>query len=273
MDAKLQRRIQRYGWDKAAAQYEQSWETQLAPAQQALLAQARLVPGERVLDVACGTGLVTFAAASAVGPSGTALGTDLSEAMIDLARERAHERGLTHVTFERMDAEALSLPAESFDAVLCALGLMYPPHPAAAIDEMIRVAAPGGRVVAAVWGTRNRCGWSSMFPIVDARVQTEVCPMFFALGTGDALATMCREAGLADVAVKRLETRLVWSSGEDACGAAFVGGPVALAYSRFDEPTRRAVHAEYLSSIALWRQGNGYNVPGEFVIVSGRKPA
>jgi ubiquinone/menaquinone biosynthesis C-methylase UbiE len=74
---KLQRRIQRYGWDRAAAWYEQSWGRQLAPAQTALLALAALRAGERVVDVASGTGLITFAAADVVGSSGTVLGVDL----------------------------------------------------------------------------------------------------------------------------------------------------------------------------------------------------
>ena len=271
MDAKLQRRIQRYGWDKAAADYEQSWQRQLQPAQAILLELAALQPGERVADVACGTGLITFAAAAAVGKAGCVVGVDLSQGMVDLARARAAERELSNVRFDRMDAEDLALPDSSFDAALCALGLMYVPDPSRAAAEMRRVVKKGGRVVAAVWGRRNRCGWADIFPIVDARVQSEVCPMFFALGTGDSLGATFERAGLSDVVTRRLETRLLWASGDEACGAAFVGGPVALAYSRFDEPTRAAVRAEYLESLAPWREGDGYAVPGEFVIVAGRR--
>jgi len=62
MDARLQQRVQRYGWDRAAATYEQSWQKQLEPAQARLMELAALKPGERVLDLACGTGLVTFRA-------------------------------------------------------------------------------------------------------------------------------------------------------------------------------------------------------------------
>src|ERR1700686_662577 len=70
MDARLQRRVQRYGWDLAAIDYEQLWQAQLAEAQSALLALASLELGEQVLDIACGTGLVSFEAAQAVSPSG-----------------------------------------------------------------------------------------------------------------------------------------------------------------------------------------------------------
>lgn len=272
MDAKLQRRIQRYGWDRAADLYEQSWQAQLAPAQSRLLALAALRGGERVLDVACGTGLVTFAAAAAVEHRGEITGVDLSDAMINRARALAQERNLGHVRFERMDAETLTLPAASFDVALCALGLMYVPDPHTAISEMARVLVPGGRIVIAVWGARTRCGWADIFPIVEAQVQSDVCPLFFSLGTADRLSTVMHDAGLTDVVTERLDTHLEWSSAEDACGAAFTGGPVALAYSRFDEPTRRTVHEAYLQSIEPWRRGTGYAVPGEFVIVSARKP-
>lgn len=271
MDARLQRRIQRYGWDKAAACYEQSWQRQLEPAQARLLALAAPRRGERVVDVACGTGLVTFAAAAAAGPAGSVVGVDLSEAMVDLANARAGERGLGHVRFERMDAENLALPDSSFDVALCALGLMYVPDAGRAVAEMVRVVVPGGRVAAVVWGQRDRCGWAEIFPIVDARVASEVCPLFFSLGAGDRLGAIFQGAGLIDIVTDRIDTRLDWASPDEACGAAFVGGPVALAYSRFDQPTRLAVQAEYLESIERWRSGDGYLVPGEFVVVSGRR--
>ena len=267
MDPRLQRRVQRYGWDKAAPLYEQHWQRQLAPAQLRLLELAALAPGERVLDVACGTGLVTFPAASAVGPTGAVLATDLSEAMVSTLAQEAVRRGLTQVAAQRMDAEALDVADASFDAVLCALGLMYVPDPVQALREFRRALRPGGRMVAAVWGARKHCGWAEIFPIVDRRVASEVCPMFFQLGTGEALAAAAQAAGFGDISSHRLSTVLEYDSGETACAAAFAGGPVALAYSRFDDRTRAEAHAEYLDSIAPWRHGSAYAVPGEFVVL------
>jgi SAM-dependent methyltransferase len=227
--------------------------------------------------------------------------------MVTHAAARARSRHLGHVRFARMDAEDLSpLPDASFDAALCGLGLMYVPDPLKAVREMTRALVSGGRVVAAVWGQRSRCGWAEIFPIVDAHVKSEVCPLFFSLGTADRLADVFREAGLVDVMTERIETRLEWASDDDACGAAFVGGPVALAYSRFDARTRLHVRRDYLASISRWRVSgspgtngsqstngshstngssspygsstngdgdHGYAVPGEFVIVAGRKPS
>src|SRR5688572_2515874 len=129
MDARLQRRVQRYGWDLAAGGYEALWQAQLADARAGLLAMAAPAAGERVLDVACGTGLIAFEAARAVGPAGAVLGVDLSGQMVEAARLRASKKALASVRFARMDAESLALPDASFDLALCALGLMYVPDP------------------------------------------------------------------------------------------------------------------------------------------------
>jgi ubiquinone/menaquinone biosynthesis C-methylase UbiE len=269
MDAKLQKRVQRYGWDKAAAHYERSWRAQLEPAQTALLDLIQLAPAERVLDVACGTGLLTFKAASLVAPTGEVIGTDISEEMVKTAQDMGRAQGITNVAFERMDAEQLSFGDSSFDAALCALGLMYAPDPERAIAEMHRVSKPGGRVACVVWGERRKCGWAEIFPIVDARVQSEVCPMFFRLGTGEVLQRAMQAAGFRDVACRRLETLLNYPDDAEACEAAFFGGPVALAYNRFPQQVRAEAHEEYLRSIAPYRQSAGYAIPGEFVVVVG----
>jgi ubiquinone/menaquinone biosynthesis C-methylase UbiE len=272
MDPRLQRRVQRYGWDRAVVAYEAGWRDQLEPAHSLMLGMAALRPGERVLDVACGTGLVSFRAAATVGHQGAVIGTDISGEMVETARRGAAQRDLANARFERADAEALPMKVASFDVAVCALGLMYVPDPVRALCEMRRLLRPGGRAAAAVWGARRKCGWAEIFPITDARVASEVCPMFFHLGTGDMLARAFEAAGFTEVRSERLSITLSYASAEDALAAVFCGGPVALAYSRFDEATRRAVHAEYLESIAAYRTGDGYAVPGEFVVAAARAP-
>lgn len=272
MDARLQRRVQRYGWDLAATSYESLWHAQLAPAQSAALLQAALAPGERVLDVACGTGLVARAAAGLVGPHGEVMGIDLSGRMVDAANRQARRLRVGNTSFARMDAEALALPPATFDVVLCALGLMYVPSPEQALREMLRVLRPGGRMVSAVWGERARCAWSAVFPIVEAEVTSDVCPLFFRLGPPGALARACADAGFVHIVEQRIEVTLDYSSAQQACDAAFAGGPVALAWSRFDEPTRARAHTRYVEAIGPWRQGSGFRLPGEFVVVSATAP-
>ncbi len=270
MDARLQLRVQRYGWDRAAAHYEQAWLHALAPATAAVLARAALRPGEHVLDVACGSGVLTRAAWPLVAPGGgDVLGTDLSEQMLAQASGQ-----LPQCRFVRADAQCLEdgLGAEDFDVVLCGLGLMYMPDPERALASMVRRLRPGGRLVVSVWGERRACAWADLFSIVDAQVHSEVCPMFFRLGGGDALAYALRNAGLRSVATDRITTTADYADAQSACDAAFVAGPVALAYSRFDDATRAAVRTEYLASIAPWRVQSGYSLPGEFVIGSAWLP-
>jgi ubiquinone/menaquinone biosynthesis C-methylase UbiE len=271
MEPALQRRVQRYGWDKAAKYYENFWQNQLKPAQDELMEMAKLQPGEKLVDIACGTGLVTFPAAEKLGKNGFVLATDISDAMITICKEAAKEKNYDNIQFERMDGEELAVPDGEYDAALCALGLMYMPDPVKALKEMYRVTKPGGRAAAAVWGRRDHCGWAEIFEIVDRRVSSEVCPMFFNLGNSDMLKRSFEAAGFTDIIFERLNTNLVYGSDEEACGAAFAGGPVALAYNKFSDQVKKEAHAEYLDSIKSYRQNNGYSVPGEFVIALGFK--
>jgi SAM-dependent methyltransferase len=271
MDTRLQRRVQRYGWERAADAYERHWHRPLAGVHGELLALAAPARGEVVLDVACGAGVVSLAAASAVGPPGRVLGVDLAEAMVQAARQRARSLGLGHASFERMDAEQLALPDASFDLALCVLGLMYVPDPDAALRELHRVLRPGGRAVLAVWGERARCGWAPLFGIVDAEVRSEVCPLFFGLGRGDTLARRCAAAGLRVTVQRRRRDSLDYAHADEACAAAFAGGPVALAWSRFDATVRERVQARYLEAIESSREGRGYRVPAEYLIVAAQR--
>jgi ubiquinone/menaquinone biosynthesis C-methylase UbiE len=271
MESQLQKRVQRYGWDKAALYYETFWQQQLKPAQDLLMRMAAICEGEKVLDIACGTGLVSFRAAEQAGKTGSVLGTDISDRMIEMARKIAEEKKVSNTRFERMDAEQLELADDSFDVVICALGLMYVPDPSRAINEMFRVLKPGGRMVAAVWGERGHCGWAEIFEIVDKRVSSEVCPMFFQLGTGNRLELHLQKGGFEQIEFERIVTTLEYISGDEACGAAFEGGPVALAYYKFGDDVKQEARIEYINSISSYKNSTGYAVPGEFVVATGVK--
>lgn len=274
MDAKLQRRVQRYGWDAAAKVYDAAWRDNLAPAHDAMLDSAALMPGEHVLDVACGSGLLTFRAAKIVGEAGRVTATDISEEMVRLVSDRAQQGQFSNVEARRMDAEALELSDGTFDAALCGLGLMYAPEPEQAVQEMHRTLSHNGRAVAAVWGERRNNGWSEIFGIVDNVVQSDVCPLFFRLGSGKTLSTIFEASGFAKVRTRRLPVMLKYADEPAALTATVDGGAIALAAKRFDPATRQKVGREFLASVASFRQpDSSYEIPGEFVVVDGRKSA
>jgi SAM-dependent methyltransferase len=170
-----------------------------------------------------------------------------------------------------MDAEELKVDDEEFDLAICALGLMYLPSPVNALKQMFRVLKKGGHCVAAVWGKRINCGWADIFEIVDKRVSSEVCPMFFNLGNEKVLEENFKLAGFASCQVKRIQSFLEYDTDEKACSAAFEGGPVALAYSKFSESVKKEACEEYLTSIENFKTEDGYSVPGEFLIGLGIK--
>ncbi len=228
--------------------------------------------GGHVLDVACGGGAATEILAERVGTTGKVLGVDLAEKMTLHASERLTNQGVTNATFALMDMERLDLPDDSQDTVTCVLGLMYAAGTLAAVKAMGRVVKSGGRCAIAVWGRRDQCGWSEVFPIIDRRVTTEVCPMFFAMSVDQALVFAFDMAGFKDIREERLSEVLRFPDAESVCMAMFAGGPAALAYSRFDDDTRDEVHSELLACVEPYRVGDSYDIPGEFVLVVGTKP-
>ncbi|HEY6633935.1 MAG TPA: methyltransferase domain-containing protein [Rhizobiaceae bacterium] len=269
MEAKLQLRVQRYGWDAASELYEDGWRGPLAPAQQTLLRVADIRPGERVIEAACGSGLVTRALAEAVGPSGHVLATDLSQNMVDLTAR--HSVGYGWVETARRSADDLGGEG-AFDLAACALGLMYVPDPGKAVSSMARAVKPGGRVVATVWGERRNCGWAEIFPIVDARVVSEVCPLFFASGAPGSLKRDFEQAGLRGTEEHRQREELEFADERALLSAMLLGGPVALAVKRFTPEIMAEVEQEFLASVKDHRAADGsYRIPGEFVTVIGRR--
>ncbi|HSU04592.1 MAG TPA: methyltransferase domain-containing protein [Acetobacteraceae bacterium] len=133
----------------AAAGYDQAvghWTRRLIPS---LLRAARLASGQRVVDIASGTGLAAEAAAAIVGPSGHVVATDISPAMLELAHERLS--GLSNASCAREDGQFLTFPDESFDVVICNMGLMYFPAPARGLSEFHRALRRGGRAAVSVY--------------------------------------------------------------------------------------------------------------------------
>lgn len=172
-----------------------------APVAKDLIRIAALSPGERVLDVACGTGVVTRMAAEALGPAGTIGGLDVNPGMISVARAAAPAGA--NIDWYETSAEAIPLPDDAFDVLLCQMGLQFIPDKLAALKEMRRILAPGGRLVLSVPGPTPR-----LFAIMAEELGRHIHPacagfpdMVFSLHDPEKLRDLLAQAGFDKVDV------------------------------------------------------------------------
>jgi ubiquinone/menaquinone biosynthesis C-methylase UbiE len=165
-----------------------------------LATAAQLRPGERVLDVACGTGVVAREVLDRVGPTGEVSGLDADPGMVTVASRLAPQ-----VQYRQGVAESLPFSDSSFDAVLCQFGLMFFSDRVAALKEMVRVLRPGGRIAVAVWDTlENTPAYDGIVKLL-RRVAGERAAAAltapFALGDKSDVARLFESAGIAEAKI------------------------------------------------------------------------
>jgi SAM-dependent methyltransferase len=163
-----------------------------------MVAAARIQAGYRVLDVACGTGVLAREAARVVGPTGFVAGVDRDAGMLAVAGRAAPD-----IEWRHGSAESLPYDDRSFAAVVSQFGLMFFSDRNAALREMLRVLVPGGRLAIAVWDTlENTPAYATLVAILERVVGTRAADALrapFALGDRGELATLCAAAGIADL--------------------------------------------------------------------------
>jgi SAM-dependent methyltransferase len=165
---------------------------------------AGVAPGHRVLDVACGTGVVARTAAERVGPAGTVVGVDLNPAMLEVARRLRPD-----IDWRRGDAGALPVADASFDAVLCQAAMMFFPDRAGAVREMARVLDEDGAVAVQVWaGLADQPGYGPFVEVAARHAGPEAVDLlgsYWTLGDLDLLADLFEAA---DLEITGSQTRL-----------------------------------------------------------------
>jgi SAM-dependent methyltransferase len=161
---------------------------------------ARLAPGQRVVDVACGTGVLAREAARRVRPGGAVVGLDRNDGMLDVAR-----RTSDGIEWRLGRAEMLPFPDGSFDAVVSQFGLMFFEDRVAALSEMWRVLRPGGRMAVAVWDTlANAPGYAAMTTLLQRLFGDTVADALrapYVLGDPGFLRRLFADAGIADAEI------------------------------------------------------------------------
>ena len=206
---------QRKYWNRDEARHwvdnQQRYDEMLAPFGARVIAAAALAPANRVLDVGCGCGATTLAAAHGVS-EGEAVGIDLSEQMIERARQRALEDGVGNARFEVADAQTFHL-AVPFDTVISRFGVMFFDDPAGAFTNIGRAIAPGGRLAFLCWRELARNEWMTAMrdALASGRTLPEPPPNApgpLSLADTDRVRGMLSDAGFADVRLDPLEEPL-----------------------------------------------------------------
>lgn len=242
-------------------------ERQLAPVAELLLDTAQLQPGERVLDVGCGTGVTTRQAAGVVSPTGSVTGLDVAAEMLDAARQR--DSPGSAIEWVQADATSWDGPSGGYDVVLSRFGVMFFDDPPRAFANLARMTRPGGRLVVAVWNLRTH---SPLFEVplaaaVRALRQRGVQPRVprvdegpFSLGDEARAVQLLAAAGWAGVERVVHEVAMPFQGGvppEEAGPAAMRHGPVSALVDGCDDTERAAVAAAVTATLADHREPDG----------------
>ena len=240
------------------------------PAAEDLLAAAKLRPGERVLDAACGTGIVARAAARAVGPTGAVAGLDINPGM--LATARRHTPSAHSIEWYEASVESMPLPDGNYDVVLCQMGLQFVRNKQAALGEMRRVLASGGRALVAVPGPTPDL-FAIMIEALARRIGPEAAAfasMVFSLHDAEELRLMFGEAGFRNVDVRSATVWLDVPAPQEFLWQYIASTPMAQPVMKADADCRDALEREITERWQRFRANGGMRFEARMVTAIGR---
>ncbi|MBV9553489.1 MAG: methyltransferase domain-containing protein [Alphaproteobacteria bacterium] len=244
-----------------------------------LLEAAQARPGERVLDIGCGTGVTTEPFAVAVGPQGHVTAIDISLPMLDAALRRIAARGFANVTLLLADAQTHAFPAASFDLLASRLGVMFFADPRAAFRNLFNALRRGGRLCMAVWATGDESLQQSLpievairhlGPPADASPHA---PGPNAYGDREYLRGILDSAGFGDVAI---EPRPFNVHGDSAANSAEHASQMGAVQRLMDEKqadaaTRAAIVDGIVAAFKPYETAEGLRLPATFLLVTARR--
>ncbi|WP_424951594.1 class I SAM-dependent methyltransferase [Deinococcus sp.] len=232
----------------AQAYHEYMVPAMFDPWAQLLVGQAAIRAGERVLDVACGTGAVARRAAWQVGAGGQVSALDLNPVMLEVARRQSVPEGAA-ITWVQGSAQSLPFPDGSFEVVLCQHGLPFFPDPALALAEMRRVLRPGGRLLVTVWRSLDH---SPLFSALnEAAVRLIGLPVYgapFVLGAPGMIERLLVGAGFEEALVSEQTRELCFATPEHFVARNLQASSAAIPMLAALDETERTKLAERMQS-------------------------
>ena len=257
----------------AAEMYERYASTYMGPWVPDLIALAQLQRGERVLDLACGTGIVARHAAIEVAPSGRVTGLDFNAGMLAVARAAPAPAAGARIDWVEGSAVAMDLPNESFDVNLCQQGLQFFPDRAAALRETLRVLVPGGRALFSVWKSPSpyNVAAGNALERLAGREVAEKYRASRVVPDAEALRRMLVDAGFRAVEVhpRPMIIRLPWI--ENFVVGHLSSSPVAGTITGMSDGQRAEFGREVRAALQPYADGDGVANPDEVNIAMGRR--
>ena len=242
--------FKQYGGN-AAENYERYFVPTIGTAfAETLLDEAGLLLGERVVDIACGTGIVTRLAAERVGPKGSLAGVDINPAMLAVARSLRSSD--VAIEWHEASAESLPLAAGSFDVVVSSLGLQFVEDKPAALSEMRRVLAPDGRLAIATGGPTPPL-WAILEQALARHVAPEAAGFMravFSLYDPKEIQTLTTGAGFRDTEVRSKDVTIPLGAPGDFLWRYVHSTPLVAAVAQIDDEARAALERDV---VAGWR--------------------
>jgi ubiquinone/menaquinone biosynthesis C-methylase UbiE len=244
-----------------------------AVATERMLDAAALKSGDHVLDVAAGTGDQSLMAARIVGPGGSILVTDVSAEMLDIAARVAEQEGLTTITTRVMDAEQLDLDDNTFDTVICRLGLMLMAHPQQALREIQRVLKPGGKLAALVWSVSEHNPLLARTLVIVAkyaRAAPPDGPNPFALSDPAVFERDLKEAGFREVMTSAIPFTSHYAS-LDAFLESTASRLTASVMGQLSQQEQQHLLEEVRQALSPFEGSEGLVAPAEMLLGAGSK--
>lgn len=261
-------------WDKIAEKFDM-WLPHIKPVGDNLLEALNAQAGDKILDVASGTGEPALTLALQTAGSVEITGIDAADGMIKVAQAKVDSQALKNIQFVTMPVENLTFDDNQFDKILCRFGVMLFNDPPAGVKEMCRVLKPQGSFALAVWAdaeTMPTMNWA--YQVLKDKIPEDIHPplkKITSMGEQGVIEALLGEAGFKEVKVERQTFHYEFNSFDDYWDIVEASDIMKMQFDALDEAQRKSVRDEVAVFAQQYSTGDSLYVPHDYLLVTGRK--